>query len=273
MSELSQALAQRTEEAPASSTVGALLDSIGPQLDAALAKKMDPARFARVVLTEVRKTPQLMACDPRTLLGAVLTAAQLGLEPGPLQLAYLIPRKNKGNWEVQFQLGYRGMIELALRGGRTGSVDAHVVREGDEFAFEYGTNQQLRHVPLLRQVEDEDTPRAVAVYAVAKLASGGAPFTVLDIRTVERRRARGAKDSPAWRNDWDSMARKTAVRELAKFLPQTPELAAAQRLDETTRTDLTAQLDDLEPDYIDGEAEEEAGERPYDPDGPAGDPL
>jgi recombination protein RecT len=248
MSELAQ---QMTGAAPAQqqrgTTVADLIERQKGEIARALPNAMSPERFARLVLTEVRKTPRLAECTPASLLGAVMTAAQLGLEPGHLQHAYLVPRRNHDVWEVQFQLGYRGMVDLALRSGRTLRVDARVVREHDEFEYQYGTTAFLRHRPVMA---DRGAP--VWVYAVAELRDGGTPFVVLDIAEVERRRARGGKDgkndSPAWRNDWDAMAAKTALRALAPWLPQTPEFAAAQRLDDQVRTDYSAPLDDLEVD-------------------------
>jgi recombination protein RecT len=256
---LADALAKQNDpdaavEAPPS-TVAQMLDGIMPQLTQALGARLDPARFARVVIQETHKNPALLRCNPRSLLGAVLTAAQLGLEPGPLQLAYLIPRQTKGKWEVQFQLGYRGMIELALRGGRTLSIDAHVVRADDDFVIEYGTAPRLVHRPKMYGPNDERAP-VVCVWAAALLPGGGAPFTHLDLAEIARRRAHAADNSPAWRSEWDAMARKTAVRALAPYLPQTAELAAAQRLDDTVRTDLAASFDTVEVEHVDNEAVE-----------------
>lgn len=212
---------------------------------------MDADRYARSLLTEVRRTPKLLECDPYSVLGAAMTAAQLALEPGPLGHCYLIPRWNsrRGVHECTFQLGYRGMIDLALRSGRTRSIDAHVVYEGDEFEFAYGTEPFLRHRPNLRR--EADAP-IEAIYAVALLEAGGAPFVVLSEAEVEARRGRSnAPDSPAWRSDWDAMARKTGVRALSPYIPQTAEFALANRLDEQVRTDFAATLDELEPPAFD----------------------
>lgn len=201
---------------------------------------MSPERFARLVLTECRKNPGLLRCSPVSLLGAAMTAAQLGLEPGPLQHCYLVPRKG----EVTFQLGYRGMIELALRGGGMRSIDAHVVGANDEFEYAYGTDAYLHHVPNL---DDPGPDRCV--YAVAQLRDGGTPFVVLSIAEVERRRNRSsAPDSPAWTNDRPAMMRKTAIRALEPYLPKSAELALALNLDERVRTDWTVPIDQTDGD-------------------------
>lgn len=241
----------RQDGAPGEGTIEDLLGRQQAGFARVLPASMSPERFARLVLTECRKNPGLLRCSPISLLGASMTAAQLGLEPGPLQHCYLVPRKG----EVTFQLGYRGMIELALRGGGMLSIDAHLVGANDEFEFAYGTDAYLHHVPAL---DDPGEPRCV--YAVARLREGGTPFAVLSLAEVDRRRRRSsAPDSPAWRDDFSAMARKTAIRALEPFLPKSAELAVALKLDEQVRTDWAARLDESDPS--EGEAAS-AGELP-----------
>ena len=76
----------------------------------ALPANITPERFTRVVLNAVNTTKDLMNCDPMSFLGAMMSSAQLGLEPNtPLGQAYLIPYKGKAT----FQLGYKGLLDLA----------------------------------------------------------------------------------------------------------------------------------------------------------------
>ena len=104
-----------------------------------------------------------------SFIGALLNAAQLGLEVNtPLGLAYLIPYKNKGQIECQFQLGYKGMITLAYRNPDIQTIQAQTVYENDEFIFEYGLNPKLIHRPA---VTDRGEP--VYFYALFKTIKGG----------------------------------------------------------------------------------------------------
>ena len=65
-----------------------------------------PERFTRITLSALSSNPQLQQTTPQSFLGAMMTAAQLGVEPNtPLGQAYLLPYKNKGVLECQFQLG------------------------------------------------------------------------------------------------------------------------------------------------------------------------
>src|SRR2546427_642740 len=81
-----------------------LLERQKPELEKALPEAIGVERFTRTVLTELRRTPKLLDCSPESLLGAMMLAAQLGLEPGPLGLVYLVPFKG----QVEFIIGYRG---------------------------------------------------------------------------------------------------------------------------------------------------------------------
>ena len=108
--------------------------------------RITPERFTRIVTSALSSTPQLAETTPQSFLGAMMTAAQLGMEPNtPLGQAYLIPYKNKGRLECQFQLGYRGMVELAYRSGEVTIIQAHAVHENDEFEYSFGLEPSLNH--------------------------------------------------------------------------------------------------------------------------------
>lgn len=254
--EVGQKLATRAAGGSNGPSVFDLIEKAKPQLARALPSTMDPDRLARILLTEVRKTPRLAACTADSLLGACLSAAQLGLEPGPLQQVYLVPRKNKGTDEVQLLIGYRGIIDLAMRSERVIDVDAHVVYENDFFSHEHGTDPHLKHVPTLGARGEP-----VCAYAVARLRNGGAPFVVLSLDDIRARQAKSQSGQYGpWNTDWAAMARKSAVRALAPFLPQSTEFAMAATVDETIRTDI-APLDDAPvrvPNETDQPAEVEA---------------
>ena len=89
----------------------------------ALPSVMTPERFTRMVFTALASNPQLNDCTPDSFLGAMMTAAQLGVEPNTaLGQAYIIPYRNKGVLEAQFQLGYKGLIDLAYRSGEVSII-------------------------------------------------------------------------------------------------------------------------------------------------------
>src|SRR5690554_4947647 len=144
MSRIGNAVAQRQN------TLTALIERQKPEIARALPRHMDPDRLARIATTVMRQTPQLAQCTPESFLGALMTCAQLGLEPGPLGHAYLVPYGR----EVTFVPGYRGLLELARRSGQIRTIAAHVVKQNDEFEFELGLEPKLVHRPALRDRGD-----------------------------------------------------------------------------------------------------------------------
>lgn len=225
------------KEAP--KTIHGFLETYKGEIARALPKHMTADRMARIALTEFRKTPGLMKCDPATLFGAVIQCAQLGLEPGgAMGHAYLIPFENrkKNVTEVQFIVGYRGMIDLARRSGQIVSLNARAVHANDHFSYRYGLEETIEHVPAAG-------PRGelTHVYAVAKLKDGGVQFEVLARSEIEeiRNGSQGYKmakrydrtDTP-WIAHFEEMAKKTAIRRLFKYLPVSIEIQRAVGLDE-----------------------------------------
>jgi len=206
--------------------VHSLLQQMKPQLEMALPKHLTADRLARVALTAIRKTPRLMGCTRESLAGAIMVAAQLGLEPdGVLGHFYLIPYRNgkTGKDECQGMIGYRGMVDLARRSGQISTIYATVVREDDAFDYQLGTEPKITHRPQM------DTTKPVThAYAVAKLTDGSTQFDVMSKDEVESIRSRSrAKDDGPWITDWDEMAKKTVVRRLYKMLPVSVEIHRA----------------------------------------------
>lgn len=220
------AVAKRDAESQQLDTVAGLLRSQRQQLEVALPRHIDADRFLRTVITTVRTNPAIAKCEPMSLIAAVMTAAQLGLEIDTRGLAYLVPFGR----ECTLVLGYQGEIELARRDGRVTSVYAYPVYQGDQFHYELGLHPDLNHVPSPQEHDDAELR---FVYAVAHLRDAEPIFVVLSRGEVDRYRRRSkAKDSGPWKSDYVAMALKTAVHRLARWLPQSPDLATAASVDE-----------------------------------------
>jgi recombination protein RecT len=221
--------------APASgqiATIDDLLKKHGPEIALALPQHVTPERLLRIALSEVRRNPRLAQCNAASLLGAIFTCAQLGLEPGgALGHCFLIPYRD----ECQFQIGYKGMIELARRSGQIQSLSARAVYENDHFEYSYGLHEDLIHQP-----GTGERGELTHAYAVAKLMDGGVQFEVMDRYELEdiRDGSQGYqtaikynKDTP-WISSFDEMCRKTVIRRMFKYLPVSIELVKAASLDE-----------------------------------------
>ena len=240
-------------------------------LQQALPKHMTAERMIRVAVTAIQKVPKLLECDARSLIGAIVEASQLGLEPdGILGHAYLVPYTlKKGTAQektiCQLIVGYKGLIDLTRRTGTIKTIEAHVVYEKDEFDYEFGLEPKLKHKPSRLG----DPGKVLFAYAVGHMNSGGVQFEVMNVREIEaiRARSRAARSGP-WVTDWEAMAKKTVLRRLAKLLPVSVEAQRAIALDERDDTSippmnlgagLTLDLPeaDLDEDVIDGETEQD----------------
>ncbi len=232
--DLRAALAPKAEGAQ---TIEQWISARAAQIDQILPRAIGVERFTRICLTEIGKNPELRACTPASVAGCLMLCAQLGLEPGPLGWAYLVPYKQ----ECTFILGYKGIIELARRSGQMRDIETGIVHEGDAFDYRKGSRRFLDHKPNLdRDAKD----KILAYYAVVRLIRGGVEFEILTPSDVEAARMRspmGRVGKGAWHTDYAQMARKTCVRRLSPYLPASVELARALHADEqAVSLDVTA---------------------------------
>ena len=220
-------------------------ETLRDQIAVALPKHLPPDRMVRVALTALRTVPKLAQCSQVSFAGAIMTLAQLGLEPNtPLGHAYLIPRNDKKRGlEVTVIIGYQGYLELARRSGLVKSIYAHDVCEGDAFEYELGLHPRLYHVPC------GEGKTLTHAYAVAKIEGGDPVFSVLTLAEIEARRKRGASGqgySTPWDSDYAAMAMKSAVRALWPWLPKSAEMARAADVDADRPEDIAAAVERAE---------------------------
>lgn len=215
------------------------------------------ARMQRSALTLIRTTPAIAECTRSSVMGGLLCIAQLGLEIGPLDHAYLVPFNRKvgpNEWtkEAQLIVGYKGIQELARRSGTISGIEARVVYERDEFDYELGTSQFLRHKPPMTDRGQE----MIGSYCIARLVTGEPLITVLGQEEVLKHRAL----SKTWQRDGDKSPwvvhaaafwAKTAVRVASAFLPLSPESMTLIQADESVQSWDFTQGDDVEPEVID----------------------
>lgn len=233
------------KETKAQPTIMNMIQTMEPQIKRALPNTITPERFTRIATTALSSNPTLKKCTPMSFIGAMMTAAQLGLEPNtPLGEAYLIPRKNRknGTMEVQFQTGYKGLLKLAHNFGL--NVTAHEVYENDELIYEYGLHEDLIHRPVMK-----DRGKVIAYYATwTKGEQSG--FLVLSKEDIE---AYAKKYSDAynsgfspWTTNFDSMAKKTVIKQLLKYAPLSTDLVHQLSNDETIKDKISDDMADVE---------------------------
>ena len=245
-------------------TIHEYLKRMGPEIARALPKHMDADRLARVALTVIRTNPVLLNCNIQSLMGAVMQCAQLGLEPGLLGHAYLVPFRNnkQKTMDVQFIIGYRGMIDLARRSGNIQSIYAHAVYENDEFEYEYGLQPALKHKPAMK-----DRGQIIGFYAVAHFKDGGYQFEFMPIEEIEKRRQRSkAANNGPWVTDFEEMGKKTVIRHMFKYLPVSVEIMRQVAQDESVKNEVSEDMTEV-PDAIDVTSawvDEESGQEALD---------
>ncbi len=250
-------------------TLADQIKSMEQQFAMAAPKGMEATQLVRDALTCLRQTPKLAQCTPQSVLGSLMTCAQLGLRPGVLGHAYLIPfyDRRAGGDVAQLVIGYQGLVELAHRSGQIQSLIARTVYEHDHFDVDYGLEDKLVHKPYM----GGDKGQPVAYYAVAKFTTGGHAFYVMshpEMLDYRDRFAKSKKFGP-WVDSFEAMAHKTCVRQLSKWMPKSTELATAISADESVRVDLAPdainyaehpQGDGDAPEHIDGELVDEPQE-------------
>lgn len=232
MTNAKQALSKKTNNKPATSkqdTVRGLLMSMKGEIQNALPSYLPVDKFIRTALTAINSNPKLANCTQQSLLAAIMNSAQLGLEFNtPLGEAYLIPYedKKKGITTVNFQLGYQGLLKLAYNTGQFKRITAREVRENEVFDFDYGTGE-ISHKPCLTG----DSGDVIGYYAIYQTKDGGQDVFYM---SKEDARAYGLKysvpfkryKSGPWVDNFDAMAKKSALIQVLKYAPKAIESQA-----------------------------------------------
>jgi recombination protein RecT len=204
-----------------------------PEISKALPKVMTPERFTRIALSAVSNTPKLAECTPSSFLGAMMNAAQLGLEPNtPLGQAYLIPYGKT----CQFQIGYKGLLDLAHRANT--NVEAHEVYENDEFEYSYGLEPTLKHVPSMKT-----RGKVIAYYAIWRNENnyGFEVMSKEDIDAHAKKFSKTASNGP-WVTNYDEMAKKTVIKKVLKYAPLNSEFAMQLTADESVKSEINEDM-------------------------------
>lgn len=180
-----------------------------------------PKRMLKLALVAFSREPKLWRCTQASTCQALIASSELGLDcSGTTGKAYIIPFGNIAT----FVPGYRGLIELATRGGDVIFMEARAVYEGEGFEVEYGLTPRLFHRPIVTG----ERGALVAAYSVATMKNDVKSFDVMSRLDIDRIKDRSpAGRSGPWITDYAEMARKTPVRRHCKYLPCTPELEAA----------------------------------------------
>lgn len=202
-----------------------------PDFATMLPSHIKPDQWARLAIGALRRDPKLAQAaqnDPGVFLAQLSNAARLGLEPGTEQF-YLTIRKEKGVEKILGVPGYQGLIELIYRAGAVASVIAEVVYTGDRFEYVPGRDERPSHI-IDWDAEDRGQLRLAYAYAVMK---DGATSKVIvlnghDINRIKRSSQGANSDYSPWKTNPAAMWLKSAVRQLAKWVPTSAEYRREQ---------------------------------------------
>ena len=208
----------------------------------------------------VKKNPKLLQCDPKSLFGAILLSAEVGLRFNtPEQHAYILPYGN----EAQFQIGYKGLVEMMYRNPRVLKIYGEAVFEKDTFDYGYGLNPFLDHKPY----RQGDRGKLTCVYAVCKLKDAEPVFTVVEkseLDKIQKLSQAGTNKYSPYNNGTDVhhyMQIKTAIKKLSKLIPKSSVLEISKAIEydsrfeggATVRAEIpTHDTDTITPEIIDG---------------------
>lgn len=242
-----------------------------------LSGHITPDKMLRLCINAIRKTPRLLECDPYTVFGAMMTAASLDLEPNTvLQQAFLIPygknvpqKDDNGNvvvnpatgkwvwtkiYECNFQIGYRGFVDLAYRSPRLVKLEAEAVHEKDFFEHQKGSESFLRYRKELDERGDligafcymkakselgaeADISTILPLEEIYKIRSRSETYRALT-RAVEnadnekdKAKAKLALGETPWVLWEDDMVAKSAIKKAVKQFPLSKSMAMAAHID------------------------------------------
>lgn len=189
--------------------------------------------FMVKALNAVKKNPELLKCTPQSLYGSILYFAEIGLPFNtPEQFGYILPYKQKGVMEATPIIGYKGLIEIAYRNPKMKSLRIQAVYDNDDFDYEYGTEEYIKHRPT-----HSNRGALKAVYAIAKMDGIDPMFVVVHkdelIKIQKLSKSGGSAYSP-YNNGTDVfnvMQSKVALKLLFKTLPKTDNEALIKTLE------------------------------------------
>lgn len=191
------------------------------------------ASFVNNIVSLVANNAMLQQCEPLTVIYAGMKATALGLPLDPnLGQAYVIPYRNGkgGNVQAQFQIGYKGFIQLAIRSGQFKTLNVTEIKEGEMQDFDLLTGAMK-----FKANPDRHQLATVGYAAYFELTNGFAKsFYMTEGEVIEhaQRHSKSFSSGP-WKTDFETMAKKTVLKLLLnRFAPLSVEMAQAVQADQ-----------------------------------------
>lgn len=216
------------------------------QLGAVLPDHMDTDRLLRLTFNTVRRTPKLLDCSFDSIIGGMLEAAYLGLEPAVGGQCWLIPFAK----QAVLIAGYRGLVQLALRSDQVQMLYANPVFTKDDFEHN-DYPRVLQHTRFEPTPDDSDPGDLMGAYSVVSMHAGGEYWiwmNAMQIESIKKKSPAAQKLESPWNSSdiWivAEMWKKTVLRRHTKVLPMSPKYNRLADLDDRAEVQLPQYLDD-----------------------------
>lgn len=229
-------------------------DAVKNQINQGVGGK-DGQRFISAIVSAVNTNPALQECTNQSILSGALLGESLKLSPSPqLGQYYLVPFNDKNKGKVaQFQLGYKGYIQLAIRSGQYKKLNVLAIKEGELIRFD-PLNEEIE-VRLIEDEEEREQANTIGYYAMFEYTNGFRKAIYWSKRKMEAHALKYSKGYQAkkgytfWEKDFDGMAYKTMLRQLiSKWGIMSIDMASA------IDSDMAVINEDGTKDYVDNDA-------------------
>lgn len=229
-------------------------DAVKNQINQVVGGK-DGQRFISAIVSAVNTNPALQECTNQSILSGALLGESLKLSPSPqLGQYYLVPFNDKNKGKVaQFQLGYKGYIQLAIRSGQYKKLNVLAIKEGELIRFD-PLNEEIE-VRLIEDEEEREQANTIGYYAMFEYTNGFRKAIYWSKRKMEAHALKYSKGYQAkkgytfWEKDFDGMAYKTMLRQLiSKWGIMSIDMASA------IDSDMAVINEDGTKDYVENDA-------------------
>ena len=229
-------------------------DAVQNQINQGVGGK-EGQRFISAIVSAVNTNPALQECTNQSILSGALLGESLKLSPSPqLGQYYLVPFNDKNKGKVaQFQLGYKGYIQLAIRSGQYKKLNVLAIKEGELIRFD-PLNEEIE-VRLIEDEEEREQANTIGYYAMFEYTNGFRKAIYWSKRKMEAHALKYSKGYQAkkgytfWEKDFDGMAYKTMLRQLiSKWGIMSIDMASA------IDSDMAVINEDGTKDYVDNDA-------------------
>lgn len=247
-------------------------DAVKNQINEVIGGK-NGQRFISSIVSAVNNNPQLAQCTNQSILSGALLGESLKLSPSPqLGQYYLVPFKDKNKGLVaQFNLGYKGYIQLAIRSGQYKKLNVLAIKEGELVKFD-PLNEEIE-VNLIENEEEREKAQTIGYYAFLEYINGFRKAIYWSRARMEAHALkysagyRAKKGCTFWEKDFDAMAYKTMLRQLiSKWGIMSIDMQSAIDADTALiNEDGTKVYVDNEPDIVEATIEEQNGTKQKEP--------